>query len=186
MFDPTAENLLRSQLAPITGLPCWHVSRGYGSFLTMEFGEPRLDIREPSPQSLNKARARRVITVRGSRHLRVEQCAWKISEGLGDVASSESPRDEIARALELIDGQALREFRHNPAEGTCTLVFEHRVALGLRRYEDWTRDDQLLSLAGPEMVLTVCASGQLYLGPPDNPRQNGMKGERVKLALSFG
>jgi hypothetical protein len=30
----------------ILGKPCWDVKPGHGSFLTMEFGKPHLEVRE--------------------------------------------------------------------------------------------------------------------------------------------
>ena len=33
--------------AKLLGLPCWGVKRGWGSFLTLEFGEPHLEVVEP-------------------------------------------------------------------------------------------------------------------------------------------
>lgn len=32
---------------PLYGLPCWNVRPGQGSFLTLEFGTPHLEIIEP-------------------------------------------------------------------------------------------------------------------------------------------
>jgi hypothetical protein len=33
--------------APAAGKPCWLVQHGYGSFVTMEFGEPHVKIGGP-------------------------------------------------------------------------------------------------------------------------------------------
>jgi hypothetical protein len=33
--------------------PCWNVKPGYGSFFTLEFGRPHLDVREPTEASKN-------------------------------------------------------------------------------------------------------------------------------------
>jgi hypothetical protein len=36
--------LLADAFDPVRGLPSWDVRRGHGSFLTLEFGPPRLEI----------------------------------------------------------------------------------------------------------------------------------------------
>ena len=78
---------------PIYGLPCWNVWYGWGSFISMEFGEPRLENREPqcrpnlSPR-LRRHRARRLVTVRGEWRLSIHSCRWYLYTGeklIGDV-----------------------------------------------------------------------------------------------------
>ncbi|HSF94643.1 MAG TPA: hypothetical protein VLA52_06405 [Thermohalobaculum sp.] len=183
MSKLTPEQVLRSHFGPVAGLPCWQVAQGYGSFITMEFGEPRLEIRQPAPESKIRALQRRGVTVRGSRHMWIEQCGWKIMEGLGEVANSETPREDIARALALIDGQVLREIRLNPDEGSCVLGFEHRMFLMLRRYDDWQQGDQMLSVYGPEAVLTYCAGGQLEYGPGDDRNRTSLRSGKIRMML---
>ena len=40
-------SIINDIFQPLYGKPCWQVKQGYGSFLTFEFGEPHLHIREP-------------------------------------------------------------------------------------------------------------------------------------------
>jgi hypothetical protein len=47
--DPVVRILRR-----LFGKPCWQAQKGYASFLTFDFGTPRLEIREP----LKKIRAK--------------------------------------------------------------------------------------------------------------------------------
>ena len=42
-------NAVEAAFQPVLGLPCWGVQCGYGSFLTLEFGQPRLEVVEPRP-----------------------------------------------------------------------------------------------------------------------------------------
>src|SRR5947209_15880038 len=91
---------------PVYGLPCWNAKEGYGSFLTMEFGEPHLVIREPrsrpefSPR-LRRALARRLVTVRGEWHLWIYCCQWYVYTGkklVGDADLEGSTKRRIRRA----------------------------------------------------------------------------------------
>ena len=38
---------IERSFSKLDGMPCWGVSRGFGSFFVLEFGEPRLVVREP-------------------------------------------------------------------------------------------------------------------------------------------
>jgi hypothetical protein len=74
-----AIRLRQMQIAPIFhrvfreiyGKPCWNVRPGYGSFLTLEFGKPHLDVREPAAASkddslrVQRLLARRSVFVHG-------------------------------------------------------------------------------------------------------------------------
>jgi hypothetical protein len=68
---------------PVLGHPSWLVQRGYGSFVTMEFGEPQVNIFEPTlmPLDIDGAPARalkRSSFVSGAWHLWVYCCAWSL------------------------------------------------------------------------------------------------------------
>jgi hypothetical protein len=182
---PTAEQLLRGQFGLLAGMPCWQVTQGYGSFITMEFGQPRLEIREPVPRARHAALRRRTVTVRGGHHLWIEQCSWKILEDTREIAHSESSRDDIAKALARIDGQILQELRVQPSNGTCTLGFEHRMLIVLSRFRDWRDGDQMLSLHAPETVLTLCAGGRLEFGSAIEARSRSVRCRDLRLRFEL-
>ena len=85
---------------------------GHGSFITLEFGEPRLEIREPreaKPDSTPKLRelfARRKVTIRGEWHLWVYSCHWSIFNTDKLIGCSDDV-DSFDAATDYLDGQAL-------------------------------------------------------------------------------
>jgi hypothetical protein len=96
------------------GLPSWHVEQGHGSFITLEFGEPHVEIGEIRSHPFfitdgQQARfPRRLAHVHGDWHLWIYQCHWSISVEQQLLAHSESDRVTIARALGVLNGQANR------------------------------------------------------------------------------
>ena len=98
---PTFDQLFRR----VIGLPCWNVRQGYGSFLTFEFGNPSLEIREPRhvPDASPRARellARRRVTVVGEWHLWIYCCGWRIACGGEELASWDSDEERIRAACQ--------------------------------------------------------------------------------------
>ena len=81
------EDLIRLTFEHVYGLPCWNAKSGWGSFLTMEFGLPHLEIREPSPPKpdwslrTRRSQARRLVVVHGEWHLWIYCCEWKVHTG---------------------------------------------------------------------------------------------------------
>src|SRR5690349_21194900 len=86
-----AQNLLR----PLLGQLAWHVRGGYGSFLTLEFGQPHIEIREPiNPSPDHSARVQRNLLRRrafivGDWHLWIQYCDWTISVPGGSLTSKD-------------------------------------------------------------------------------------------------
>ncbi len=98
---------------PIYGKPCWNVEQGYGSFLTLEFGEPQLRVQEPrkaskqAPESLKRRWARRFVYVRGKWHLWFYICNWKIIILGEEKANYRSSKRAIQKAAIEINGEKL-------------------------------------------------------------------------------
>ena len=107
--DPTFEQSFRR----LYGKPCWNAKRGYGSFLTLEFGAPHLEVREPRKASsgasarVRKHLARRLVTLRGDWHLWIYCADWTVYDKRRRVAGSEASKAKIDEAADLLDGQAL-------------------------------------------------------------------------------
>ena len=110
--------------APLRGLPCWQVKRGYGSFITLEFGEPHLEIREPKvpapewPPKVRESVASRKVTVRGEWHLWVYCCSWSILDDGKLIGTSEDNHAAIDSAISRLDGQALAMFSADSSAGS--------------------------------------------------------------------
>ncbi len=107
-LDPTFDRCF----APLIGLPCWHVKPGYGSFITLEFGEPRLEIREPkdarkdATPKVRKIFSQRKVTVRGQWHLWVYCCNWSIMKR-DHIVGCSTDNDTVPAGTQFLDGQIL-------------------------------------------------------------------------------
>lgn len=89
---------------PVLGRPSWLVRRGHGSFVTMEFGEPEVDVREPRlmPVFIEGAPAKtnqRYSFVGGEWHLWIYCCRWSLTLDGVQLAHCESDDLTMARAL---------------------------------------------------------------------------------------
>lgn len=165
--DP--ERLLTAAFAPVYGRPCWHVRGGHGSFLTLEFGEPSLQIREPrrarSPldNRVERRLAQRVVTVRGQWHLWIYCCAWAVTVDGAPVGDSSSDA-AIDRAADALDGQKLLRVARAPGPGAWQFDFD----LG-GRLVTWPYDDaeQWMLYEPNDLVTTADATGLLSRTPSD-------------------
>lgn len=162
---PTIEELFR----PMLGIPCWQVKRGYGSFLTFEFGDPSLVIREPreAPDAslrVSENLTRRLVTVRGQWHLWIYCCNWHIRQHGVDFAHDESDDDSIAAACQELDGQVLTEVVIGPNAGWTQFCFDLGGELTTRPYNRETKEHWMLY--GPDSyVFTYRSDGVVSFGP---------------------
>ena len=157
-------------------MPCWGVKRGYGSFLTLEFGRPQLSIREPyhtdsKSRFLRKWAARRFIKVRGDWHLWIYCCDWGVFDGSCLVGDSSSRR-RSDRAARYLNGQKLVNSRV-VLRGMRT-VFEFDLG-GRLETKPYDRTSEQWMLYEPNgNVLTVRADKHYTYGsgkrPPDRMR----------------
>ncbi|MEM8854527.1 MAG: hypothetical protein AAGD34_12570, partial [Pseudomonadota bacterium] len=65
---------LEAFVRPMVGQVAWGVAQGYGSFLTFNFGEPKLMVTER--RSVKSGR-RRSAHVRGDGHIWIYCCDWR-------------------------------------------------------------------------------------------------------------
>jgi len=169
-------NVIESMFRPIYGLPCWNVQSGYGSFLTLEFGDPSLVIDEPQTtrlfRSLRVRRqfARRHVSVRGAWHLWIYCCEWRVTTNgklIGDSDPEGSTKRRIKRGAAELDGQKLLQVSVNPADQSTVFEFDLGSRLATKPYNS---DSEQWYFSEPNgMVLTYRADGKYSHSPDATP-----------------
>lgn len=167
----------------LSGLPCWDVRCGYGSFVTFNFGQPHLDVREPSPKSKSSHFHRRRVTVCGDHDLWIEQCEWRITEGEEEIAESESDRATMSVAFARLDGQYLKEVHVDPINGVCCFRFEYDMSFNMRRYPEFDPEDAVWHLYSPGSVISYIASGRIEYGGDNETKPKSIDCDEIRLAL---
>jgi len=151
----------------LLGLPCWGVRRGYSSFLTLEFGNPSLFIREPFAATSESARvrrafARRMVVVRGAWHLWVYCCDWRVESSGKTIGDSSTPR-RIDRAARELDGQKLLGITLRPKGARTRFIFDLGAVLETRPYD--RRSEQWMLYAPGNKVLSFRADRRYSFDP---------------------
>jgi hypothetical protein len=159
------------------GEPCWNVKPGYGSFLTLEFGKPHLEVREPSVASkdasgkVRRLLARRSIFVHGEWHLRIASCAWEVLSN-GKHVGNGSTKPSMRRAADLLDGQKLTRFSFLPEKAWSVFEFDLGATLRTVPYD---RKSELWVLHTPtQKALTLRADRRYQYMRADLPEDRGL------------
>jgi hypothetical protein len=158
---------------PLYGMPCWNVKKGYASFLTLEFGQPHLEIREPVQDIRAKsAKVRRNLSVRrvyvhGEWHLWVYACKWRVLAENVPVGYSSSSTRRIEQAANELDGQALREVVVNTRTAKTVFKFDIGVQLETKPYDKASEQWLLYEPSG--YVFVWRADGKYAHLPADQP-----------------
>lgn len=98
---------------PLVGELAWHVRRGVGTFLTMEFGAPHLRTREPiGPRDISEPRVvrrlkNRLVHIVGDWHLWIQHAEWKLRTSHGQLNSNDDIGTTADAVLSDLDGQKL-------------------------------------------------------------------------------
>jgi hypothetical protein len=177
---------------PILGKPCWQVNQGYASFLTFEFGEPRLHIQEPrqaskqASEKLRKRWARRHIFIHGDWHLWVYICDWRILLNDEEIANDTSTRKTIKNALLEIDGQVLTSVTIKKSHIS---VFEFDLGGKLEiipNLVDYEKTDELWLLYEPSgNVFTLRADGKYSRTPGDGSVKDKWKSLEISKSKAI-
>jgi hypothetical protein len=135
-IDPIFEEAFRK----IYGLHAWRVTPGWGSFLTFEFGEPHLEIREPLVAKTNvsekvrKLLAARQVFIKGDWHLWINCCDWNVWSPKKLIGKSTSA-STYKKAADFLDGQKLVRFVLLPKKARCVFEFDLGGRLETRPYD---------------------------------------------------
>lgn len=164
---------IRTALRRLYGLACWNVKRGYGSFLTLEFGRPHVRVREPYASSSEYRRVRelaasRFTYVQGDWHLWIYGCHWAVFEGSRLIGNSDSKR-RIDRAARFLNGQKLVKAWVVPRGMRSYFEFDLGGRLETKPYD--RASEQWLLFEPNGNVLTVRADKRYSYGSGD--RQPG-------------
>jgi len=146
--DPV--HLVSAAFDPVLGRPAWLVQRRHGSFVTMEFGEPAVEIGEPKllPVHIDGAPPRsmqRAAHVRGQWHLWIYCCQWSVTLDGAQLAHSESRSITINRALHVLNGQGLTGVHVDPMDVSSQFAFDLGCTLTTRLAPPGTYDDELVT-----------------------------------------
>jgi hypothetical protein len=124
----------------LLGMPCWGVSRGFGSFLTLEFGAPRLVVREPVlaatevSAGVKRLLARGSVNARGRWHLWIHSCEWRVRDNGNIIGDWTTPR-RIERAARELNGQKLQNVVVTARGAGTSFVFDLGAELETKPYD---------------------------------------------------
>ena len=145
------------------GIPAWGVTQGHGSFLTFEFGEPKLDVQER--KSAEKG-LRRSAFVQGQSHLWIYCCHWRAMQNNEQTAWSEDANEHICRATATLNGQKLMAVSVGPKTGHSRFTFDLGGSLETWPYGEDPTDEQWIIHRGTE-TFAYRADGHYSYGPSD-------------------
>ena len=155
-------------VSPILGFAAWGVKQGHGSFLTFEFGEPKLEVVERQSDGKGLSRSAYVY---GQWHLWIYCCHWRALQGGTQLASSEDENDLIYRAAAGLNGQKLLSVAVDPTQGRSTFSFDLGGSLETWPYGNEPAEKQWIIQTDTEAF--AYRSDGLYSREPSNmtPKQ---------------
>lgn len=165
MNPVAASSPLNTFIGSMLGLPAWGVKQGHGSFLTFEFGEPKLEDEER--HSADKG-LRRSAYVHGQWHLWIYCCHWRAIQDGAQLASSDDADTLIGRATATLNGQKLIDVRVAPDEGRSNFTFDLGGSLETWPYGDDSTDEQWTIHTDIE-AFAYRADGLYSCGPSNTP-----------------
>jgi len=134
-------------LRPLIGLRAWGAAVGYGSFVTLEFGQKRLYHRH----------------YHGEWHLWVYLCEWELRSNDRLLAHSESKRKLMQLAIDNLNGAELKSFTFDSQRMSTDFAFDHDLRLRCKPYTDSSPDDECWMLFMPDgQVASLRGAGLKY------------------------
>jgi hypothetical protein len=153
-------NQIERSFKAVLGRPCWGVRGGVGSFLVLEFGQPRLEVRDPivvadtySTPRVRRLLRSRTVTVVGRWHLWIDCCAWEVRSSQRLVGTSLSSSRGIDRAAAFLDGQKLIGVALDPRRAATTFEFDLGGRLRTKPYARSSEQWMLYEPNGKVLIL---------------------------------
>jgi len=160
---------LEQLVQPLLGQICWQARWDHQLGLDLNFGQPRLLIRQPYPtksaaRSVQAAAARRLATVRGTFWLWALVGRWRITlpdNRQATASSSVWTKDVICKHFE---GERVKSVQVDARSGRTRISFDLGSTLDLWRIPSAHREE-IWSLYAPRgWVLTVRGDGTYSYG----------------------
>jgi hypothetical protein len=162
---PGSQSVLREYFRPVAALPCWHVTAEYGSWLSLRFGSPHLEIREGIPEARLKAMRSRAVSIEGDFLLWIELGAWELLQDGKSAFHSEQTRSYLRRAAARLDGQKLTQVKISDGVPETVFTFDFGSTLVVHPTHAAESADPLWHLYSDSRCLSLLASGELEYGP---------------------
>lgn len=170
---------LRGVFQPLIGQLVWHVRRGHGTFLTMEFGEPHLEVVEPTeanPSASDDVRrrlARRRVYPCGDWHFWIQHCRWIVATRNFKAESETFNEEVLTSTLQELDGQKLVSAGAGQLPHSCVFKFDLGGQIDVRPADDVELDDDQWSLhKWQDRIVSFNCDGELIIeeGASFSPR----------------
>ena len=138
---------IQALINPILSQKAWGTSLGFGSFITLEFGNLL-----PSNQERQQTH--------GEWHLWIYDCAWRIEEGNEVLASSEDPRPKLELAVQRLEGLALNSVELLPPAWDTVFRFDEQVVL--RSFSIYSEESEHWMLYTPDRKVISVGPGSSW------------------------
>lgn len=164
-----SSRLIDSQLQPLFGLPCWGLHHAPQLNLSLNFGPPSLEIREPrvaaegSSEAIRQHLARRQVTVHGKWWLWLRLCYWRLDLHGERLATGSSSNRRIELALFELSGQKLVSVRVDSETGATSFEFDLGCRLNCRRFSKDAADELWVLYRPQGDVVSVYGDGTMGL-----------------------
>jgi len=160
----TSSSALKRFFGPLSGLPAWGGLASWGTWLSLEFAQPRLEVREAMPTTGNPRLRRRHASVVGEHNLWLDMCHWEILDGARRRFHSEQSRHLLRRAAAHLDGQIVVALSISVRPLTSEFHFDDGTRLIARRLPRADPDWELWHLYSPRNYLGLTSAGRLQVG----------------------
>lgn len=167
-------NLLHQIFKKVYGKPAWQVHKGYGSFITFEFGKPQLRVSKEvlRPRAGRKwpKYPKRMVRVHGEWHLWIYCCDWEIRQNDRKIGHSESNDKKIDRACAVLNGQILTKVVVTPHTLQTDFFFDLGGHLRTTPYQG--KPYEMWNIRCPNGRYFCIRSDGKYTYRPGNTRRN--------------
>jgi hypothetical protein len=142
--------LLQQIFKKLYGKPSWNVQRGWGSFITFDFGKPRLEVlKKVFKPGKRRKYPQRYAYIHGEWHLWIYCCDWVIRQDGRKVGDSTS-NEKIDRGCLVLGGQYLTKVVVNPKNWQTDFYFDLGGHLQTKPYKKEDEPSKTWKLGCPD------------------------------------